>query len=208
LNKDIFIFTTYEGFVKEKENADYVFRHGYRKSERKAVGFEKKHNVNIIENSKKKVNLLNNLKLRFKKVFTFLNVNNAEIDSEKQSLAFKANIIHHLDAMWIHSCLNKLSEIKEFSGICPIHDCFGVCFDDVSILNKVVRECLVEFFKQDNAYFLLYNLERSKHSIRHKLSEDDETKLNNILNSLNVDNINKSKIIEDLPYAYYMIFPG
>jgi hypothetical protein len=204
LNKDIFIYTTYAGFVKDQEKADYIFTQGYRKWNKKTVVFDKKKvNTSFEEKITDK-----ELRKRFRKKYTFINVDYNKVDKKKQALAFKANIIHHLDAMWIHASLQKLSKIENFGSICVVHDCFGVGFDDIVTLNKVVRECLIDFFKTNNLYLLLYNLERSKHNKDFKLNKKDEQKILDLLKNKHIVLNDNMKMLEDLEFAYYLIFPG
>jgi hypothetical protein len=205
LNRDIYLFTTYSGFIDDEENADYIFKQGYRIWNKKTVAFDKKMNLNI-ENKKLTDK---ELRKRFRKKYTFINVDYKKVDNAKQTLAFKANIIHHLDAMWVHSCLNQLSKIDGFGGICVIHDCFGVSFDDINILNKIVRKCLVEFFQKDNPYQLLYSLNKSKYDKKYKLTIEEENKIRNLLKEYNMNAIeHRNKILYNLEFSYYLIFPG
>jgi hypothetical protein len=208
LNKDVYIYTTYKGFVEDKTKTDYIFRQGYRKYHLKTIGFDKRKLQKYELDSNKKVKI-NDIKKRYRKKYTFLNIDYNKVDKKQQSLAFKANIIHHLDAMWIHGCLDKLSKVKDFGGIFVVHDCFGVGFDDIQTLNKIVRKCLIEFFSQDNTYKLLYNIKRSKYQKDYRLSMKEEEEIKNITKEIESKYGNsRDKIMQDLEYAYYLIFPG
>jgi DNA-directed RNA polymerase len=150
---------------------------------------------------------------RYKKKYTYLNIDKKHIDARKQVLAFKANLIHHLDAVWVHSTLLKLFESENFGGICVVHDCFGVNFDDIEILNKTVRLVLIEFFKNNNAYALLYHLNKikynvnyDKNNISYEEKEIEDASLKKLA-SLGLKN-NIDRILQDLDLAYYLIFPG
>jgi hypothetical protein len=102
-----------------------------------------------------------------------------------------------------------LSKIDGFGGICVIHDCFGVSFDDINILNKIVRKCLVEFFQKDNPYQLLYSLNKSKYDKKYKLTIEEENKIRNLLKEYNMNAIeHRNKILYNLEFSYYLIFPG
>lgn len=113
----------------------------------------------------------------------------------------------------MHSTLLKLFENENFGGICVVHDCFGVNFEDIEILNKTVRLVLIEFFKNNNAYALLYNLNKIKYdvnyyknNIKYEEKEIEDAIFKNLV-SLGLKN-NIDRILQDLELAYYLIFPG
>ena len=207
LEKEVALYTSLDkGFVNNNMNkpeVDLKMVQKYNKASSKTIAFDKKPT---------KLQALEGWE-RYKKKYTYLNIDKKYIDARKQVLAFKANLIHHLDAVWVHSTLLKVFESENFGGICVVHDCFGVNFDDIEILNKTVRLVLIEFFKNNNAYALLYHLNKlkynvnyDKNNISYEEKEIEDASLKKLA-SLGLQN-NIDRILQDLDLAYYLIFPG
>ena len=207
LENEVSLYTSFDkGFVHNKmskKEADLKMVQKYNIARSKTIAFDKKPT---------KLQDLEGWE-RYRKTYTFFNIDKKLIDGRKQVLAFKANLIHHLDAVWVHSTLLKLFENANFGGICVVHDCFGVNFEDIEILNKTVRLVLIEFFKNNNAYALLYNLNKIKYNVNYEKNnivyedKDIEDAILKNLASLGLKN-NIDRILQDLELAYYLIFPG
>jgi DNA-directed RNA polymerase len=119
------------------------------------------------------------------------------IDVDKQTLAIKANLVHNLDAVWIHNFIINIADNSAFNGVLPIHDCFGVTMNNIEILNINVRKVLTEFFSQrENLYSLLWQLEKANNKKNQKIYS--KKKVKELIGKLEIN----------LDNSQYLIFPG
>jgi hypothetical protein len=109
LEKEVTLYTSFDkGFVNNKQQeVDLKMVQKYNKASSKTIAFDKKPT---------KLQGLEGWE-RYKKTYTYLNIDKKHIDARKQVLAFKANLIHHLDAVWVHSTLLKLFESENLYTI-------------------------------------------------------------------------------------------
>jgi len=129
---------------------------------------------------------------------TFIKDNKEELDKAKQALAIRANLIHFLDAVWVHNFILKFLDDKVNINVLPIHDCFGVIMSDIENLNKYVRLALKSFFEdKNNLYKLLIQLEHGKKmEKKRKLELEKASKF--LIGDLQIS----------LEGTSYLIFPG
>lgn len=93
LEKEVSLYTSFDkGFVHKKQSnkeADLKMVQKYNIARPKTIAFDKKPTrLQELEGWE-----------RYQKTYTFFNIDKNFIDGRKQVLAFKANLIHHLDAV-------------------------------------------------------------------------------------------------------------
>lgn len=115
------------------------------------------------------------------------------MDTHAQVLAVRANLIHNLDAVWLHNSIMRIKQEPNFAGVLLIHDCFGVLMKDILALNIHVRKALANFFSdKENLYKLALNLARDTSN------KPERSLIENKLGDLQVN----------LQDSFYLIFPG
>lgn len=181
LNKDIVFYTNENGFASAKKDAKWLVKQRYNVMLTKTITFDGSKSKNI---SKRKV--------------TFKYPDKEKIDKSKQVMAFKANLIHHLDSLWIHNLVNVLG--KQNINVLTIHDCFGVQMKNIETLNKEARSVLTNIFNnRENLLNLLLQLEKAKNTkLQKKTLEEYKGKSADLIGNLQIN----------LDNAFYLIFPG
>jgi hypothetical protein len=187
--KDVFIKINYNGFVKNKKEANFIMKQGYRKMEKKIIKFDKKR-------------IVDGKKVRYKKSYKFTFTDYTKLDEKAQGRAFKANLIHTLDAMIIYGTLKKIRNLQKFYGILTIHDCIGVCFDDIEIVNKIIREVIINLFSNriQNINNIIYNI--CKNNV---IKKKDKLMIKKIIKELE-QNENNNFNIKEIQESFYLLF--
>jgi len=75
---------------------------------------------------------------------TFSVLDRNKLDLKKQGIAIKANLIHHIDSLWVFSTLFKSLDLDLNLGV--IHDSFGTHSSYVEELNYILKLSLKELF--------------------------------------------------------------
>ena len=171
--RKIILLINKNGFQNDKTKAKWMFEQQYNNNEKMVVTSD-----TIVGD------------IRRRKQLTFIKNKKGTIDGSKQALSIKANLIHHLDAIWVHTTAIKMG--KELN---VIHDCFGVLMTDVDELNIVVREVLFELFKNESNFMNL---------ILSLGGEESDEQIQQQIKSIK-KNFVDSEI--DLKQAFYLIFP-
>ena len=184
--KDITLYSNKQGFTTKTSDAIWLFKQGYRVCATKVLTCDKKRTQKWMKNNPHKL----------RRVQTRLAVKHRDmgkIDEKQQKIAILPNLVHHLDAIWMHGVIHKLTPFHV--ELFVIHDCFGVSMGNPGILNKFVRESLYEFFQnRDNIYQLLLQLHEQKTEIPLEVKQE----LDNLIGKLEIN----------LKDAFYLIFPG
>lgn len=182
MNKTIDIYTHSSGYTLDNTQALWLFKQCYNVAYTKVICVDKGKGKNK----------------RVRRSITYSMRKANTIDVAKQSLAIKANLIHNLDAIWIHNFIMRVSEIKDFAGVLPIHDCFGVLMKDICTLNIHVRKALYEFFHdRENLYRLLLQLQTTQ-AVTVTDKQNIHAECEKILGKLELN----------LHNSLYLIFPG
>jgi DNA-dependent RNA polymerase len=123
-----------------------------------------------------------------------------QLNKEEYVRAIKANLIHHLDSLWVYSFLYKCYEKNILDNIAIVHDCYSTDLVSVEQMNLVLRETLIELFRDEN---LLWKFLHKTLSVVIGLKEEDYSKLNLLL----ITKEQQNKVISELKDSLYLLFP-
>jgi len=182
IGKLFFIKTTNKGIIyKNKKDYDLLLSTGYSKYS------------DIILDHSVKIN-----KKRKRKRMTVRIFDGNELDLKQHVRALKANLIHHLDCLWLYNYISLIYKRNKAFNIALIHDCSATDLNSINEMNLVLREVLIELFRDEKALW----------KFLHKLLIDlaaDKNYIDELQNDLK--QVEKKFIIEDLRESFYLLFP-
>ena len=156
--KSLIIYSNSHGFTSNINKATRRFKQKYNINLKKIIKTDRKAFKNVVFS--KRVSHQLTLKKNVK----------GTIDSRKQAVAIKANLIHHLDGMWIHNVILNIIKNKIKTNILVIHDCFGLPMSNIDYLRSLILESLEHLFKNEkNIEELVLQLIPSNKSISQSL---------------------------------------
>jgi len=135
-----------KGFVTNKQDNMMTLLLNYEEIDKKIIVLDK-----IIQGE------------RIKKTATFL-LSKGLVDNEKQLLALKANLIHTLDALWLHLTAIHCEKLG-VKDLIPLFDCLGCQFGDIDKVLYSFKYALGAVFSNKEQFLnILINIKKSQNN--------------------------------------------